>query len=272
MDQSARRINISRFRTGKIPLLIVTDVASRGIDLPLLDNIINYDFPSNPKTFVNRAGRVARTGRYGMNYSFLNRDDMAFMIDLSLYLSIPLQTVVNNSKSSQFSEYFSSETKFINNHLVYGSFPSIILNAAQERYQNLLDFSKELRHNLHTCVKAYEIYRKTRLSASKESLYRAKSLPVGEVHPLFIIKGQDRDPNCLKLAGETNCLKTKLDSTETIDLIDRKKGKNGPMITNKSNKLNSRKTYINSHKLHKKKSKICKNNEEKWRKKLFGRV
>merc|ERR1712007_379590 len=102
---------MGNLRTGKVPLLIVTDVASRGIDIPLLDNIINYDFPSNPKIFVNRAGRAARTGRYGMSYSFLNRDDMAFMLDLSLHLSIPLQIVVNDSNSCQFSEYSLSEIK-----------------------------------------------------------------------------------------------------------------------------------------------------------------
>lgn len=52
--QTARKISVAKFRAGKVPLMIVTDVAARGIDIPLLDNVINYDFPSKPKLFVHR--------------------------------------------------------------------------------------------------------------------------------------------------------------------------------------------------------------------------
>lgn len=60
--QGARRIHTGKFRAGVVNVMVVTDVAARGIDIPFLDNVINYDFPAKPKLFVHRAGRAARAG------------------------------------------------------------------------------------------------------------------------------------------------------------------------------------------------------------------
>ena len=56
MTQAARQIATAKFRARKAAVLVVTDVAARGLDIPLLDNVINYDFPAKPKLFVHRAG------------------------------------------------------------------------------------------------------------------------------------------------------------------------------------------------------------------------
>eukprot|EP00741_Cyanophora_paradoxa_P024437 tig00022075_g23594.t1 len=53
MDQTARKISIARFRNRSSKVLIVTDIAARGIDIPLLDNVVNYDFPPKPKLFMS---------------------------------------------------------------------------------------------------------------------------------------------------------------------------------------------------------------------------
>ena len=54
--QVARQIATAKFRAGKANVLVVTDVAARGLDIPLLDNVINFDFPAKPKLYVHRAG------------------------------------------------------------------------------------------------------------------------------------------------------------------------------------------------------------------------
>jgi ATP-dependent RNA helicase DDX54/DBP10 len=57
LDPSARKINAAKFRTGKVSVLLVTDVAARGIDIPQLDVVINYNFPAKSKLFVHRVGK-----------------------------------------------------------------------------------------------------------------------------------------------------------------------------------------------------------------------
>jgi late competence protein required for DNA uptake (superfamily II DNA/RNA helicase) len=57
LDPSARKINAAKFRTGKVSVLLVTDVAARGIDIPQLDIVLNYNFPAKSKLFVHRVGK-----------------------------------------------------------------------------------------------------------------------------------------------------------------------------------------------------------------------
>lgn len=73
MDQTARGISVAKFAARKSTVLVVTDVAARGIDIPLLDNVVNFDFPARAKLFVHRVGRAARAGRSGTAFSLLVR-------------------------------------------------------------------------------------------------------------------------------------------------------------------------------------------------------
>lgn len=89
MDPSARKINTAKFQLKKVSVLIVTDVAARGIDIPSLDYVINVHFPGKPKLFVHRVGRCARAGRQGTAYSIISTEDEAHLIDLHLFLNRP---------------------------------------------------------------------------------------------------------------------------------------------------------------------------------------
>lgn len=67
MDKTDRKSTIDRFRSGKIKLLVTSDLASRGLDIPNITHIIQMDLPSDEDFFVHRAGRTARAGKIGVN-------------------------------------------------------------------------------------------------------------------------------------------------------------------------------------------------------------
>ena len=64
----------------------MTDLAARGIDIPLLSNVINYDFPSKLKLFVHRSGRTARNGQKGTTYTLITKQELPYMHDLSVFI------------------------------------------------------------------------------------------------------------------------------------------------------------------------------------------
>ncbi|KLT45782.1 ATP-dependent rRNA helicase RRP3, partial [Cutaneotrichosporon oleaginosum] len=76
MSQSARLGSLNKFKSGGRKILVATDVASRGLDIPLVDLVINYDIPSNSKDYVHRVGRTARAGRSGKSITFTTQYDI----------------------------------------------------------------------------------------------------------------------------------------------------------------------------------------------------
>lgn len=91
MDQDSRNSNLRRFRNGEVHFLIVTDVAARGIDIPLLNNVINFHFPTSPKLFIHRCGRAARQGRTGFAFSLVDPDEWPYAADVHKFLDFNLR-------------------------------------------------------------------------------------------------------------------------------------------------------------------------------------
>ena len=87
MDQQTREERLMKFRQKKIKFLIVTDLAARGIDIPLLQNVIHFDYPPNKKLFIHRSGRTARAGQKGISYALITGLEMAYLHDLSIFTS-----------------------------------------------------------------------------------------------------------------------------------------------------------------------------------------
>jgi len=65
MDQSARTAALDQFRRGEVKLLVASDVAARGLDIPAVSHVFNFDVPHHPDDYVHRIGRTGRAGRSG---------------------------------------------------------------------------------------------------------------------------------------------------------------------------------------------------------------
>lgn len=135
LDPTARKINIAKFQTKKVRCFLVTDVAARGIDIPMLDNVVNFNFPAKPKLFVHRVGRVARAGRSGVAYSFVAPDEAAYLMDLHLFLSKDLRIAPHPPDLTKKEDW----------NYMYGCVPQTVLDDELEEITHLHNTSLELR-------------------------------------------------------------------------------------------------------------------------------
>uniref|UniRef100_A0A8C9ZEB7 ATP-dependent RNA helicase DDX54 n=1 Tax=Sander lucioperca TaxID=283035 RepID=A0A8C9ZEB7_SANLU len=172
LDQTARKINIGKFVHRKAMVLIVTDVAARGIDIPMLDNVINYNFPSKPKLFLHRVGRVGRAGRSGIAYSLICPDEMPFVYDLHLFLGRPVQFATHEHTQEG----------------VFGRVPQSILDDESSHLTTIHENSLDLQNMHHVSENAYKQYLKSRPNPSPESFRRVKNTDLSSmsVHPLLV--------------------------------------------------------------------------------------
>ncbi|WP_067489323.1 DEAD/DEAH box helicase [Erythrobacter sp. CCH5-A1] len=81
-SQPQRQRALDEFRKARVPILIATDVAARGIDIPGVSHVINYELPNVPEQYVHRIGRTARAGRDGIAIAFCAEDERAYLKDI----------------------------------------------------------------------------------------------------------------------------------------------------------------------------------------------
>ena len=188
LDQTARTLEMDRFRRGAANILVVTDVAARGIDIPILENVVNYDFPMGSRVFVHRVGRTARAGRKGWAWNFVTQTDLPYLLDLQLFLGRPLRTNVKNT---------AGESGYVEN-LVLGTFSREAIDQEIEYVTSLDERESSLPMLREVMYKGQGMYERSKGKASQASYKRAKEMvkegkwgfsgmmgEVGVIHPLL---------------------------------------------------------------------------------------
>lgn len=93
-SQGARTKALEGFKKGSIPILVATDIASRGIDVEGITHVFNYDLPNIPESYVHRIGRTARAGRSGVAYAFCDDSESGYLVGIQnlIGMEIPVET------------------------------------------------------------------------------------------------------------------------------------------------------------------------------------
>jgi ATP-dependent RNA helicase len=96
MEQKDRDTIMKQFRAGESRVLISTDVWARGLDVPQVSLVINYDLPNNRELYIHRIGRSGRYGRKGVAINFVKNDDIRILRDIEQYYSTQIDEMPMN--------------------------------------------------------------------------------------------------------------------------------------------------------------------------------
>ncbi|WP_207432080.1 DEAD/DEAH box helicase [Sabulibacter ruber] len=110
-EQKDRLAALNRFKRGEVKVLIATDVSSRGIDIPSVEYVVNYDLPDVPENYVHRVGRTGRGTQKGKSVSFCSPEEKPILDEIESYLGKPIKVLEINKEDYTATIDFSAEVK-----------------------------------------------------------------------------------------------------------------------------------------------------------------
>lgn len=108
-DQKEREKSITRFRKGEVNILVATDVTARGIDIPDVDFVVNYDLPEKAENYVHRVGRTGRGTRRGTAVSFCSSEEKPVLDEIHDYLEKEIEVLAISKADYSQTIDFSTE-------------------------------------------------------------------------------------------------------------------------------------------------------------------
>jgi ATP-dependent RNA helicase RhlE len=91
LSQNQRQIAMDGFRSGRVQLMVATDIAARGIDVSQISHVINYDVPDTAEAYTHRIGRTGRMSRLGTAFTLVTQEDLPMIRSIERLLSYPIE-------------------------------------------------------------------------------------------------------------------------------------------------------------------------------------
>jgi superfamily II DNA/RNA helicase len=109
MDQRARMVSLDAFKTGGVDLIVCSDVAARGLDIPDVSHVFNFDVPTHAEDYVHRIGRTGRAGKTGIALSIVTAADQKYVLEIERLIArkidwLPGESLANLSGDSETSQ------------------------------------------------------------------------------------------------------------------------------------------------------------------------
>jgi superfamily II DNA/RNA helicase len=109
MDQRARMVSLDAFKTGGVDLIVCSDVAARGLDIPDVSHVFNFDVPTHAEDYVHRIGRTGRAGKTGIALSIVTAADQKYILEIERLIArkidwLPGESLANLPGDSETSQ------------------------------------------------------------------------------------------------------------------------------------------------------------------------
>jgi ATP-dependent RNA helicase RhlE len=95
-SQNARQRALDAFKSGKLRVLVATDIAARGIDIDDITHVVNFELPNEPESYVHRIGRTARAGAGGAAISFCDQSERNYLRDIERLTRLKIEVVAHD--------------------------------------------------------------------------------------------------------------------------------------------------------------------------------
>ncbi len=109
MDQRARMASLEAFKSGDVALIVCSDVAARGLDIPEVSHVFNFDVPTHAEDYVHRIGRTGRAGRSGIAFSIVTRADQKHIGEIEKLIGGPIEWLGDTISEADLPEARESE-------------------------------------------------------------------------------------------------------------------------------------------------------------------